>query len=259
MAVARGNQVKLAAAATSSSAPEEDPSSGGPPVLRHAPAASETPAAPVIGNAPSASSANSGNLNLRPFFAQWIHSTGVPEFSVDYTIFRTKGGFKIVGKVKQNLDFFHMPVELEVQTEGNPETKTIQVSGKESDFNLEVFGRPKPNGIVLDPHDYILKSSDRLHVRSIIARGEALAEQGRFYDAIQQYSQALDLQKNNSLARLPHGRGILLSEKLFRGGQCIPRRARWRFGPQLQMGGSLVAHLSGKDLRHQRRPHPRRQ
>ena len=105
-----------------------------------------------------------------------------------------------MGKVKQNLDFFHMPVELEVQTEGNPEFKTIQVSGTESDFDLEVFGRPKPNGIILDPHNYILKSSERLHVRAVIARGEALAEQGRFYDAIQQYSQALDLQKNNSLA-----------------------------------------------------------
>jgi tetratricopeptide (TPR) repeat protein len=93
-----------------------------------------------------------------------------------------------------------MPVELQVQTEGNPETKTVQISGKESDFEFEVFGRPKPNGIVLDPHDYILKSSDRLQVRSVIARGEALAQQGRFYDAIQQYSQALDLQKNNSLA-----------------------------------------------------------
>ena len=198
MAVARGNQVKLMAAVASTSAPEED-SSAGPPVLRHAPAASETPSAPVIGNAPSAASANS-NLNLRPFFAQWIHSTGIPKFSVEYTIFRTKGGFKIIGKVKQDLDFFNMPVELQIQTEGNPETKIIQVSGKESDFNLEVFGRPKPNGILLDPHDYILKSSDRLHVRSIIARGEALAEQGRFYEAIQQYSEALDLQKNNSLA-----------------------------------------------------------
>ena len=110
-----------------------------------------------------------------------------------------------MGKVKQNLDFFHMPVELEVQTEGNPEIKTIQISGKESDFDLEVFGRPKPNGIILDPHNYILKSSERLHVRSIIARGEALAEQGRYYDAIQQYSQALDLQKNNSLAEFRMG------------------------------------------------------
>lgn len=199
MAEARASQIKVSAIASTS--PAADDSSSGPPVLRHAPAAGDasTAPAPIIGNAPSASSGDS-TLNLKPFFAQWVRSTGVPEFSVDYTVFRTKEGFRIVGKVKQSLDFFRMPVELEVQTEGNPEIKTVEISGKESDFELDVFGRPKPNGIILDPHNYILKSSERLHVRSIIARGEALAEQGRFYDAIQQYSQALDLQKNNSLA-----------------------------------------------------------
>ena len=124
----------------------------------------------------------------------------MPEFTLDYTVYRTKAGFRIVGKIKQALDFFHMPVELEVQTEGNPEFKTIEVSGTESSFDIEVFGRPKPNGIILDPHNYILKSSPALRVRAIIARGESLAQQGRYYDAVQQYSQALDVQKNDSLA-----------------------------------------------------------
>jgi hypothetical protein len=55
-----------------------------------------------------------------------------------------------VGKVKQNLDFFRMPVELGIQTEGNPEYKTIQVTGMESSFEVEVFGRPRPGGITLD-------------------------------------------------------------------------------------------------------------
>jgi hypothetical protein len=199
MAEARASQIKVNAIASSS--PDTDDSSSGPPVLKHVPTAADAsaPSGPIIGNAPSAP-AGDATLNLKPFFAQWVHSTGVPQFTVDYTIFRTKDGFKIVGKVKQSLDFFRMPVELEVQTEGNPEIKTVQISGKESDFDLDVFGRPKANGIILDPHDYILKSSDRLQVRSVIARGEALAQQGRFYDAIQQYSQALDLQKNNSLA-----------------------------------------------------------
>jgi tetratricopeptide (TPR) repeat protein len=92
-----------------------------------------------------------------------------------------------------------------VQTEGNPETKTVQVSGKESEFEIESFGRPKPGGIVLDPHDYILKSSQRLRVRAIIARGEAFAEQSRFYDAIQEYGRALDVQKNYALANFRTG------------------------------------------------------
>ncbi len=138
--------------------------------------------------------------NVQAFFAQWINSTGIPEFNVTYTVFRTKTGFRIDGKVKQNLDFFRMPVELEIQTEGNPEFKTIEVSGTESSFSTEVFGRPKPGGIILDPHNAILKSSVQLRVRAIIARGETLAEQGRYYDAIQQYQQALDQQKDNALA-----------------------------------------------------------
>jgi hypothetical protein len=138
--------------------------------------------------------------DLRPFFTQWVNSTGVPEFTVNYTVLRTTKGFRILGKIKQPLPVFHANVELQVQTEGNPEIKTVEVSGPESDFDVETFGRPKAAGITLDPHDYILKSSPRLRVRAIIARGEALAEQSRFYDAIQQYSQALDVQKNQSLA-----------------------------------------------------------
>jgi Peptidase family M1 domain len=138
--------------------------------------------------------------NIQSFFAQWINSTGIPEFNITYTVYRTKSGFRIDGRVKQNLDFFHMPMEIEIQTEGNPEIKTIEVSGTDSSFTTEVFGRPKPGGIILDPHNYVLKSNVQLRVRAVIARGEALAEQGRYYDAIQQYQQALDQQKDNALA-----------------------------------------------------------
>lgn len=163
----------------------------------------------ALGNAGSAGSGSSPApaeteettpATVQSFFAQWINSTGIPEFNITYTIYRTKTGFRIDGRVKQNLDFFHMPVEIEVQTEGNPEFKTIEVSGTDSSFTTEVFGRPKPGGIVLDPHNYILKSNTQVRVRAIIARGEALAEQGRYYDAIQQYQQALDQQKDNALA-----------------------------------------------------------
>ena len=71
-----------------------------------------------MGNSPAASAEPA---SLRPFFTQWLHSTGVPEFNLEYVIYRTKKGFRIVGKAKQNLlDVFHMDVEVEVQTEGNP-------------------------------------------------------------------------------------------------------------------------------------------
>src|ERR1041384_3650381 len=42
---------------------------------------------------------------LRYFFAQWVEGTGVPEFTVDYQIIRTRAGkFRTRGTVKQNLE-----------------------------------------------------------------------------------------------------------------------------------------------------------
>ncbi|MBI3663428.1 MAG: tetratricopeptide repeat protein [Acidobacteria bacterium] len=143
--------------------------------------------------------------NLVPFFTNWVNSTGIPEFKIDYVIYRIPKGFRIVGKIKQGLETFRMPIEVKVETEGNPEMKTIELAGTESDFSIETFGRPKPGGIILDPNNQLLKSSPKLRVRAAIARGEELAESGRFYDAIQEYQRALEVQKNNSLAHFRMG------------------------------------------------------
>jgi aminopeptidase N len=143
--------------------------------------------------------------NLRSFFAQWLNSTGVPEFTLEYVVYRTPKGFRVVGKIKQPLDTFRMPVDLRIDTEGNPETKTIDVIGTESGFTVETFGRPKPGGIKIDPNNVILKGSTSLRARAAIARGEDLAEQGRFYDAVTQYQRALSIQPGRPLANFRMG------------------------------------------------------
>jgi len=33
-----------------------------------------------------------------PFFAQWLNSTGVPEFTLEYVVYRTPQGFRIVAR-----------------------------------------------------------------------------------------------------------------------------------------------------------------
>ena len=165
--------------------------------------------------------APSGPLNLRPFFSQWLHSTGVPEFSLQYIVYRVPKGFKVVGKVTQSLDFFHMPMEIEVQTEGNPEYKTIDVNGTSSDFIVETFGRPKPDGVLLDPHNYILKSSPALRVRAIIATGEDFAEQGRFYEAVKEYEDALNLQATNALASFRMGEAFFYQKNYAASAQAF--------------------------------------
>jgi hypothetical protein len=143
--------------------------------------------------------------NLRGFFAQWLNSTGIPEFSLEYTVYRTPKGFRVVGKLKQPLDTFHMPVDLRIDTEGNPELRTVDVIGTESGFTVETFGRPKPGGIKIDPNNVILKGSTTLRARAAIARGEELAEQGRFYDAVTQYQRALAIQPGRPLANFRMG------------------------------------------------------
>jgi len=38
-----------------------------------------------------------------------IESSGAPEFKLDYTVFRRRKNFRIVGKVSQDMDTFRMP------------------------------------------------------------------------------------------------------------------------------------------------------
>ena len=143
--------------------------------------------------------------NLEGFFAQWLNSTGVPDFKIEYVVYRTPKGFRVVGKITQPLDTFSMPIQLRIDTEGNPEVKTVDVIGTESPFTVETFGRPKPGGIRIDPNNVVLKGNSTLRARAAIARGEELAETGHYYDAIQQYQKALSVQPGRPLANFRMG------------------------------------------------------
>src|SRR5688500_6038201 len=83
------------------------------------------------------------NESLRYFFAQWIEGTGVPEFTVDYQIIRTRSGkFRTRGTVKQTLETLHMPVQLMLRTEGDTQTTTLRLDGRSEDFDFVSNGQP---------------------------------------------------------------------------------------------------------------------
>ena len=136
--------------------------------------------------------------NLQYFFLQWIESTGAPEFKLDYTVFRTQTGFRVMGKVTQDLDTFHMPVNLKIETEGNPEEKRIDVVGTSSEFSVDTFGKPK--SVSIDPVGSVLRVSPNMRVAVAIRRGEQFAEVGEYGDALKEYQKALDVSKTSSLA-----------------------------------------------------------
>lgn len=139
-----------------------------------------------------------GQRDLRGFFIQWIESTGAPEFRLEYTVYRTQQGFRIMGKISQDLDTFRMPVELEIETEGNPEYKQVEVVGTSSEFVVETFGRPKK--VNIDPRNRVLRFSPRMRVAVAIRRGEMFAEISEFGEALKEYQKALDVNRDSSLA-----------------------------------------------------------
>lgn len=144
--------------------------------------------------------------DLGYFFDQWLNSSGVPEFTQEFTVFRAKEGYKIMGQIKQDLDLFKMPLELQVQTDGEPEYRRVVVVGPSSDFDITTERKPK--AVVIDPFRKVMRMSSNLRVAVHISRGEELADQGQYNDAINEYQKAVDLDKLSSLALFRMGEAL---------------------------------------------------
>jgi tetratricopeptide (TPR) repeat protein len=138
------------------------------------------------------------NQDLRYFFLQWLESSGSPEFKLEYTVLRTKQGFRVVGKINQDLDTFRMPVDLRIETEGNPEYKKVDVTGTSSEFSVDTFG--KPHKVTIDPQNRILRLDPTMQIAVAIRRGEQFVEVNDFASALREYQKALEVNRNSSLA-----------------------------------------------------------
>ncbi|MEO6654529.1 MAG: M1 family aminopeptidase [Pyrinomonadaceae bacterium] len=137
--------------------------------------------------------------NMRYFFARWVEGTGVPEFSSDYLILRTKGGkFVTRGTVKQNYDNLRLPVDIQLRSEGEQglKTETLQMDEASADFNIESTG--KPLSVVIDPSYKLLRISPDLRVSSIARRGIEQFKEGNYAEAQTQFEAALKLDRSNS-------------------------------------------------------------
>jgi tetratricopeptide (TPR) repeat protein len=140
------------------------------------------------------------NLPLAGFFSQWLDGTGAPEYTDSYSVFRLGGdkGFRTVGSVSQDLDLFSMPIGLRIETEGKTVDRRVDMAGSTVQYSIETFGRPTK--IIVDPDNWLLKSTPGLAVRTDILLGQQALAQGEQNGAIAAYQKALAVDRGSSLA-----------------------------------------------------------
>jgi aminopeptidase N len=158
--------------------------------------------------------------DLGYFFDQWLVDTGVPEMKADYKTFRINNGYKVEGEMHQDLDLFRMPVELEVETDGEPEYQRIDVARQLSEFNIVT--QRKPKAINIDPRKQILRLSDDIRVAVSINKGGEFMTDGRFSQAMDHFQDAIDLNPRSSLAAFRMG------EAQFELGNITPAAQNFR-------------------------------
>jgi aminopeptidase N len=138
--------------------------------------------------------------SMRGFFSLWVDSTGIPEFTADYTIIRNKEGkFKVRGTVRQTLELFRGPVDIALESEGGRTTKTtIDLRGQSADFELSSEG--KPLDVVVDPNNRYMRTNAVIRTAVIVRRGIEHYEAGEYAQAEEQFVAARKLSPRSSWA-----------------------------------------------------------
>lgn len=141
----------------------------------------------------------SAKQSLTYFFAQWVDSTGVPQFNHEWAVYRTQQGYQVVGKLQQDLDIFRMPIDIRVYVQGSrPVNERIEMIGTTADFTINTPRRPLQ--VVIDPASYILRYTPKTKMEVEMARGDQLAQAQEYFAAISQYQSVLKDNPNDSLA-----------------------------------------------------------
>jgi len=141
---------------------------------------------------------------LTYFFAQWVSSTGVPQFKSSWAVYRVGQHYQVVGKIQQDLDIFRMPVDVRVFSEGRrPANERVEMVGTTADFTVNTVTRPIR--VEVDPGSNILKLTAPIKIEVEIAKGDQLVAQQAYLEAIKQYQKVVDQNKNNSLAHFRMG------------------------------------------------------
>ncbi len=148
-----------------------------------------------------------------------------------------------------------MPVELRIETDGKTEIRRVDVSGTDSHYSVETFGRPRR--ISIDPENWLLKSTPDLAVRVAVLRGQEQVAQGDLTAALIEYQKALDANRNSSLAAYRIGEVFFMQRNYQSAANSFRDALRGDGDPKWV---EVWSHIElGKNLRRHRPARPRRQ
>jgi hypothetical protein len=99
-----------------------------------------------------------GGNSMEWFFEQYVHSTGIPRYRVEFTSKRTDKGFQVRGKLLQTgvPRSFIAPVPLYVNSAANRGSYlgTVIATGEETSFSFTTTA--EPHKLLIDPHMTLL-------------------------------------------------------------------------------------------------------
>jgi len=94
------------------------------------------------------------------FFHQWVFGAGAPKFTVSYEYDAPSSQLKLTVKQTQKVEgrvgLFHVPIQVEVGTDGGQTTYPIDVQEAEETFTFTIDGQPRM--VIFDKGNQILKS-----------------------------------------------------------------------------------------------------
>lgn len=162
--------------------------------------------------------------SLKPFFSQWLDSTGAPTLAAKWTLYRLgdNKGYRILGEVDEDLDLFQMPVDLRVQTNKKTISRRIEIAGPATPFQIDTDAMP--TAVALDPDRRLLRNSPDMQVRVHILRGMEMVSQGNSSTAIREYKQALAIDRLSSLSSYRLGE-VYFAERNYQAAEGAFRAA----------------------------------
>jgi tetratricopeptide (TPR) repeat protein len=93
---------------------------------------------------------------------------------------------------------FRMPLEIQIVTGYDSVTKTFELNGKSTPFEINTY--TVPTNVVLDPNGKVLRNSKALQMSVALSLGDDLKQKGDYVEAIKAYEDALKLDSHKSLA-----------------------------------------------------------